>query len=162
MPFGALCSLPLFPLDTQTAIDSEGKSALAVCLECREHKWSQTAKLLREAYAKTVSNTFSSDCCLCINLHLCFQATQQSFSFSPSLLSPPERPPHLTRDGHTPSPEPLLPFRIRDIESLSEKGSLAAGRMSSKQKTEKVRKTYIAIERKIYIRVCFVVSSSAG
>ena len=51
---------------TQTAIDIEGKSPLAVCLECRENKWSQTAKLLREAYAKTVSyltiqQTCSSD-----------------------------------------------------------------------------------------------------
>ena len=57
--FGTFWSEPVWNATAivlpQTAIDIEGKSPLAVCLECRENKWSQTAKLLREAYAKTVS-----------------------------------------------------------------------------------------------------------
>ena len=42
-------------LHMQTAIDNEGKSPLAVCLECRMNDWSGTAKLLREAYKTMVS-----------------------------------------------------------------------------------------------------------
>ena len=34
----------------KTALDSDGKSPLAVCLECRMNDWDETARLLREAY----------------------------------------------------------------------------------------------------------------
>jgi Krev interaction trapped protein 1 len=84
----------------QTAIDCEGKSPLAVCLECRQKEWSETRRLLQEAY-KTA-------------------AVQHNLTRSPSLLSHPS-PPHNLRET---SLQPVL--LQSDLKSLSECGSQAS------------------------------------
>ena len=39
----------------KAALDNDGKSPLAVCLECKMNEWGETAQLLREAYKNIVS-----------------------------------------------------------------------------------------------------------
>ena len=39
----------------QVALDEDGKTPLAVCLECKTNDWQETAQLLREAYKEQVS-----------------------------------------------------------------------------------------------------------
>ena len=46
-----------FPL-VQAALDVDGKSPLAVCLECRMNDWEGTTQLLREAYKNPVYTTY--------------------------------------------------------------------------------------------------------
>ena len=39
----------------KAALDDEGKSPLAVCLDCKSNNWKKTAQILRDAYSSTVS-----------------------------------------------------------------------------------------------------------
>ena len=39
----------------RAALDNDGKSPLAVCLDCKMNDWSKTAQILRDAYSNTVN-----------------------------------------------------------------------------------------------------------
>lgn len=38
----------------KAALDNDGKSPLAVCLECKMNDWAETAQILRDAYKNSV------------------------------------------------------------------------------------------------------------
>lgn len=40
----------------KAALDDDGKSPLAVCLECKMNDWEEVAHLLRESYKNNVRN----------------------------------------------------------------------------------------------------------
>lgn len=39
----------------KAALDDDGKSPLAVCLDCKSNDWKKTAQIFRDAYSSTVS-----------------------------------------------------------------------------------------------------------
>lgn len=39
----------------KAALDNDGKSPLAACLDCKTNNWTKTAQILRDAYSSTVS-----------------------------------------------------------------------------------------------------------
>ena len=111
----------------KAALDNDGKSPLAVCLECKMNEWGETAQLLREAYKNIVSVmaihiSSHSKGSTCISYSA---QTSDNLLVSPTLLSFSTQP--------TPSVENLLLEGTRPKgaqedelpdEDLSARGSL--------------------------------------
>ncbi len=58
------------------ALDEDGKSPLAVCLECKMNDWRETEQVLREAYKRPVcckKNLFVVVACLTVDKSVCLQ-----------------------------------------------------------------------------------------
>lgn len=45
----------------KAALDNDGKSPLAVCLDCKTNNWTKTAQILRDAYSSIVSHYCGTD-----------------------------------------------------------------------------------------------------
>ena len=149
----------------QTAIDNEGKSPLAVCLECRMNDWSGTAKLLREAYRTAVSwpilFLLLGHLNSCPPLLSSLPKSPDTLLQSPSLLSHPPPSDHTPSFDSSPLWNGMGPLDYRGSQASLSSKATATGKRGKKVSHYGPLRETLSIDH-LYLSVCLSVSLSVS